>query len=140
MRVSMKLPNIRKIEKTFKEHGVLFAYLFGSQAQRQAVKGSDFDIAVYLPRSFSLKKRLKVRLTLIPLLEKLFAPSPVDVIVLNDTHSATLRYEIVTTGEIFYMKDKGAYPDFVLRSVKEYEEMEPFFREYNKMYIDQALL
>lgn len=46
----MNIPNnqIKEIKKLFRKNGVVFGYLFGSQAKGTAIKSSNFDFAVML--------------------------------------------------------------------------------------------
>jgi hypothetical protein len=48
-----------EFSKIFAKHKVVFAYLFGSQATGKALKNSDIDIAIMLPRNIDAKKKIQ---------------------------------------------------------------------------------
>lgn len=137
MKSEVKIPHYGRIKKIFEKHKVSFAYLFGSQAENRAIKSSDFDFAVYI-NSESKTKRFQNRLSLLQKLGEIL-PRPADVVVLNDTHSTTLRYSIVSEGKLIYEKNEGKRLDFELFTMNEYEEFVPFLKEYNKMYLREAI-
>lgn len=137
MEREVKIPHYGTIKKIFEKYKVSFAYLFGSRAEQRASKSSDFDFAVYI-NSKSKTKRFQNRLALLQELEEIL-PRPVDVVVLNDTHSTTLRYSIVSEGKLIYEKDEGKRLDFEIFIMNEYEEFAPFLKEYNKMYLHTSI-
>ena len=129
----MDILNHHHIEKIFAAHGVHFAYLFGSRAENRALEPSDFDVAVCLAAP-TKRERFTERLKLQADLQNFLAPRRVDVVVLNDTHSATLRHEVATKGKLIYESDASGRLDFELRALNEYEDFAPFLSAYNDMY------
>lgn len=134
----MSIPNEKQIKKIFRQCGADFAYLFGSRALKQNTRTSDFDFAVYL-NTASAGKRFKIRLELLKKLSPLFAPVPVDVVVLNDAHSVTLRYAIITEGKLIYEKNPAMRLNFEFFTMKEYEDFSPFLKAYNQVYLSTSV-
>lgn len=129
----------KRIRKILVKHDVRFAYLFGSRVlELGALSTSDYDIAVSLGRG-TPASRFDKRLHLIRDLAAPLAPHRADVVVIDDTHSATLRYSIVTEGRVLYERDSGARIDFELRTLREYEEFKPFLKSFNRRYIQSAV-
>ncbi len=129
----MDILNHQDIKKIFAAYGVRFAYLFGSRAENRALERSDFDVAVCFGAP-TKGERLTGRLKLQAELQNFLAPRRVDVVVLNDTHSATLRHEVATKGKLIYEQDASGRLDFELRALNEYEDFAPFLSAYNDMY------
>ena len=129
------IPHELKVKKIFARYGVRFAYLFGSRATGKGkIAGSDYDIAVFFGAR-TPSTRFDMRLKLMDELQGIFAPARVDLIVLDDTRSATLRYEVANTGQLIYEEDADARIEFEFRVTHEYEDFAPFLAAYNKMYI-----
>lgn len=129
----------KRLQSIFARHGVRFAYLFGSRASgRGLLPSSDYDIAVSFGRG-TVTSHLRRRLQLICDLEVVSAPQRVDLIILEDTRSATLRYEIAREGKLLYERDAVGRIDFELRTLREYEEFSPFLRSFNRAYIKSAI-
>ncbi len=82
---------------------VKLAYLFGSQANGTAGPISDYDFAVYLKEKNS-RKRFDIRLKLMSQLSLLLKTDGVDVIVINDTESPDLKYNIIKEGKLILEK------------------------------------
>ena len=123
-----------KLKKLFARYGVQFAYLFGSRATGKGkIAGSDYDFAVSFEAS-TPRVRFKMRLKLMEELHEFLAPARVDLVVLDDTHSATLRFEVAITGRLMYEKNTDSRIDFEFRAMHEYEDFAPFLHAYNKAY------
>jgi len=129
----MDIQHYKQVQKFLAEHGARFAYVFGSRAENRAIESSDLDVAVSFDLS-SPKKRFDERLRLQRDLQEIFAPHRVDLVVLNDIRSATLRYEIANKGKLIYEKDSSSRLDFELQALNEYEDFAPFLSDYNKAY------
>lgn len=129
------MPYVAHIKKPFAKYGVKFAYLFGSRATGEdTIAASDYDFAVFFGVGTS-QSRFAIRLRLTEALQEIFAPARVDLVVLDDTRSTTLRYEVANTGRLIYEKDAGSRIDFEFRAMREYEDFAPFLEAYNKMYM-----
>ncbi|MBI3244220.1 MAG: nucleotidyltransferase domain-containing protein [Chloroflexi bacterium] len=115
-----------ELKKIFVKHGVVLAYLFGSQAEGLARPSSDVDIAVLLPADFPRVKYFSARLALINDLTQTLRRNDVDVIILNEA-TALLAREIVRHGKILY-EDEATRPaiDFAVRAISYYLDTEHF--------------
>ena len=102
-----------------REHGVRFAYLFGSRADGNADEQSDIDIACYLEggdptdrfRRASAAQRALQR----------DAPVGVDVVVLNDA-TPVLRFEATRPSRVLFCDDEEFRLALELRWFREYED------------------
>lgn len=121
------VPILKKVLR--KEKRVLFGYLFGSQASRNAISKSDVDVAVYLDENHS-KDFFDERLRLIARLSR-GLKKDADVVVLN-TASPFLRYVVLKEGEVVFEKDKGRRIDYELKSMNEYFDFKPVRQMYHK--------
>lgn len=96
--------NYNNYKKIFKKYPqVKLAYLFGSQANGTAGLLSDYDFAVYLNEKDS-GKRFDIRLKLMSQLSLLLKTDAVDVVVINDTESPDLKYDIIKEGKLLLEK------------------------------------
>lgn len=126
---------VKQLKKIFRKYGIKFVYFFGSRANgHEIVVASDYDFAVFsgtgTPRS-----RFAKRLKLLHEVQQLFAPKKVDIIMLDDLHSATIRYEVVTTGQVIFDTYNSERIDFEFRALHEYDDFLPFLKAYNEVYI-----
>ena len=114
------IPQELKIKKLFAQYGAQFAYLFGSRATGKGkISASDYDIAVFFGTG-TPQSRFATRLRLMGELQDLLSPARVDLVVVDDTRSATLRYEIVNTGYLIYEKEAGSHIEFEFNVMREY--------------------
>ncbi len=91
-------------KKIFTKHPqVKLAYLFGSRANGTAGPMSDYDFAVYLDEKDSAK-RFDIRLNLMSQLSLLLKINDVDVVIINDTESPDLKYDIIKEGKLILEK------------------------------------
>ncbi|HKZ69619.1 MAG TPA: nucleotidyltransferase domain-containing protein [Anaerolineales bacterium] len=123
-----------ELKGTFVKHGVVLAYLFGSQAEGTARPSSDVDIAVLLPDGTPRSKYFDTRLDLINDLADVFGRDDVDVVVLNEV-PALLAREAVRAGKILY-EDEVTRPavEFVVRTMSYYADTE-HFRKLAQTYL-----
>jgi len=92
--------HLDELKEIFVKHGVVLAYLFGSQAEGTARLSSDVDVAVLLPPGASRDRQFDVRLSMTNELMGVFHKD-VDVAVLNYI-GALLAYEVVQHGILLY--------------------------------------
>lgn len=129
---------LQKIQTLFREHSVVSAYLFGSQARGEAGETSDFDIAVLLPKIFSKQKRFKIRLDLMRECSRILR-CDADIVALNDISSLFFKYVIFKEGQMIYQSKEDIAADFENRVFSEYFDFEPFLNLYNRQYVKHNL-
>lgn len=119
--------HLDELKGIFVRHGVVLAYLFGSQAEGVARASSDVDIAVLLPPDTPRAKYFDVRLSLTNALMDVFHRD-VDVAVLNQV-AALLAYEVARHGVSLY-EDESTRPalDFVVAATLYYADTAHFRR------------
>ena len=83
---------------------VKLVYFFGSKALGKDGPLSDYDFAVYLDGR-NKKKRFDLRLNLMGKLSRQLKTDAVDVVVLNDTESPELKYNIIKEGKLIYEEE-----------------------------------
>jgi predicted nucleotidyltransferase len=127
-----------ELKSIFIRHGVLLAYLFGSQAEGRVTPQSDIDLAVLLPRSLSVEQRFRTQLALIGDCLQLFHRNDVDVVILNEANPV-LAYEVIRNGKILY-EDPETMPavDFAVYTLSRYADTAPF-RELQNQYLFERL-
>ncbi|NTU43853.1 MAG: nucleotidyltransferase domain-containing protein [Nitrospirales bacterium] len=96
----------------FAEKEVALAYIFGSLAKG---KGNDVDLAILYAGDFpAMREELQERL----------ATWRLDIINL-ETASASLAFEIISTGRLLYRADAEAENSFEMRVIKQYQDRKP---------------
>ncbi len=129
----------RKMEELFEKRKVIFAYLFGSQANGTAIESSDVDIAVMFDDGVDEDERFESRLKLMTELSPIFKGKKVEVVSLNDTRDILFKFSIVQPGKIIFKKDYDALLDFDLKTTNEYYDFKPFLKMYNETYAEREL-
>lgn len=129
----------RKMEELFEKRKVIFAYLFGSQANGTAIESSDVDIAVMFDDRIDEDERFENRLKLMTELSSIFKGKEVEVVSLNDVRDILFKFSIVQPGKIIFKKDYDALLDFDLKTTNEYYDFKPFLKMYNEAYAEREL-
>jgi predicted nucleotidyltransferase len=126
------------LKTIFIRHGVLLAYLFGSQAEGRITPQSDIDLAVLLPRSLTAEQRFRTQVALIGDCIQLFHRNDVDVIILNEANPV-LAFEVVRNGKVLY-EDPKTKPavDFAVYTLSRYADTAPL-RELQDQYLFERL-
>lgn len=93
--------HLDKLNEIFVRHGVVLAYLFGSQAEGRVTPLSDVDLAVLFPNPVAPQERFRRQLDLIGDCGHLFGRNDVDVVVLNEA-PPLLAFEVVSKGKQLY--------------------------------------
>ena len=94
-----------KGEKVFRRFPIALVYLFGSQAQGKARKGSDVDLAVLFADSVPEGQYFDWALKLAAEISDLLNSDNFDLIILNkDKASPVLKFEAVYRGVLVYSK------------------------------------
>ena len=125
---------LAQLKTIFVKHGVVLAYLFGSQAEGRARPASDVDIAVLLPHNMMPLKTFDKQFKLIAELEDALGVREVDVVILNAA-PPLLAFEVVKHGKVLY-EDPMTRPavDFAVYALSRYADTIPF-RQLQHRYL-----
>lgn len=122
----------------FKKYpNIVFAYLFGSMANEKTHADSDVDIAVLLDikEGFDINSSLNLRLDLMNELEKYFQKKA-EVIILN-TASILLKYEVVTGGKPIYSINEDKRFEFESLTRRLYFDFKYLLSLHTKSFLNQ---
>lgn len=119
------------LNAVFQKHGVILAYLYGSQARGAAGPLSDVDVAVLFAREVAAASRFKAILGLHTELARVFERDDVNVFDLEKGAPA-LNNNVRVQGKLLYCSDDKTRLDFLLRTLQEYEDTKPLRREQNR--------
>ena len=130
--------HLAELKEMLVKHGVVLAYLFGSQAEGRARPSSDVDIAVLLPYDTPRSKFFDARLSLTNELMDLLHKNEVDVVVLNEA-TPLLAYQVLKNGKVLY-EDSRTRPrvGFIVRVMKQYMDTE-HFRQLSLKYLNVSM-
>lgn len=134
----MKSVKQKILKPIFLRHGVQLAYFFGSRATgSNSTTASDYDFAVFFGTG-TAQSRFAQRLQILHDIQQILTPKQVDLIVLDDLCSATLRYEVVATGKLIFEARNARRIDFEFKTLHDYEDFFPFLKAYNKVYMTRV--
>ena len=130
--------HLEQLRQLFSTHGVVLAYLFGSQAEGKAGPLSDVDIAVLLEPQVDRERWFQVQLDLMGELTSLFHRNDVDVVILNEA-TPLLAYQVVRYGQII-CEDNDSQPavDFATYTISRYADTAPL-RRLKRRYLEEWL-
>ncbi len=130
--------NLATLSEVFIKHGVILAYLFGSQAEGRARSSSDVDIAVLLPWDTPRGRYAEARLSLVDDLMAALQTGKVDLVLLNEA-PPLLMHQVAKHGRILY-EDPDTRPaiDFVVRAAARYFDAAPT-RHLARAYLEEWL-
>jgi predicted nucleotidyltransferase len=128
---------LEQLRQIFTDHGVVLAYLFGSQAEGKAGPLSDVDIAVLLGPQVTREQWFQVQLDLMGALMSLFHRDDVDVAILNQA-TPVLAHEVVQSGQILYEARPGIRVEFELATLRRYVDTEPLRRLQNRRLLERV--
>lgn len=115
--MGMQESRVQKLQMFFAgEENVRLAFLIGSFAAGTARPDSDVDVAVLFGRVPDYMDVLGLRDRLSALVER-----EADLVVLNDA-GPVIRMQVLKTG-IRLRAEKGAYEEFFVRTVNEYDDL-----------------
>ncbi len=117
----------RSLEQLFSDHGVVLAYLFGSEAEDRAGPLSDLDIAVLLDPEVRREKWSDVQLNLMNELMDLFDRNEVDLVVLNRA-TPVIAQQVAQHGQVLFEAHPGARVEFQVTALRRYVDTEPLRR------------
>jgi len=127
-------PQLRRL---FADHGVVLAYLFGSQAEGKAGPLSDVDVAVLLGPQVEREHWFQTQLDLIGELMDLFHRNDVDVVILNEA-TPVVAHEVVQFGQALYEAEPGTRVDFEVATLRRYVDTEPLRRLQDRRLLERA--
>lgn len=129
------LENMIKELKGFlqQEEGVLFCYLFGSQATGTSISKSDIDIGLFFDKH-QVDDFFEKRLELIGEISKLLKKDT-DIVVLN-TASSFLKYVVLKEGKIIFERSQDKRVDFELKTLNDYFDFKPVLEKYNQRVLN----
>ncbi len=111
-----------KLRDFFAMQDIKLAFLIGSYAKGTARPDSDVDVAVLFGRSFDVKQVLDLK-------EQLTELVGVDVdLVVLDSVGSVMKMQVLKTGILLHAK-KGAYEQFFVSTVNEYDDFKYYRRE-----------
>lgn len=125
------------LDSVFARHGVVLAYLYGSQARGDAGPLSDVDMAVLFARELTDEERFRHLLDLHGELAEVFGRDDVNVLDL-DKGTPLLNNNVRLQGKLLYCTDENARFDFLLWTLQQYEDTKPLRREQN-LYLGKRI-
>ncbi len=123
------------LNETFERHGVVLAYLYGSQARGDIGPLSDVDIAVAFNPDMSKGERFNHLLRLTGELGSVFRRNDVYTVDLAEA-PALLRHRVYYDGRLLYCADKATRVCFETQAIRDYVDTEPL-RKIKRRYILQ---
>ncbi|MBI4652886.1 nucleotidyltransferase domain-containing protein [Candidatus Kuenenbacteria bacterium] len=124
--------NNKKLEQIFKKHKIVFAYLFGSQANKKTGPLSDIDIAIYFNKKLNKSDRFDEKHKLMADLSDLFQKENIDLVSLNDAYPL-LAHRILKNGQSLYCYNIKKQKEYEDKAIGEYLDWEPSLREQTKL-------
>ena len=119
--------------------GVVFAYLFGSEAEGRSHRESDVDVGVLLERSRfpTSTLRFEQRLLMLSRLSAGLDGRALDLVVMNDAPPLLARH-IVTRGRRIFCADPEADHAFVRDAQLRAADLEPFLRRMRHIKLERV--
>ncbi len=120
-----------------RQQDIVFAYLFGSVARKQATDLSDVDIAVFLKPEVEVKEEQRVerQLTLAKELENITGRE-IQVTLLNQA-PPLLAYMVIRDGILLYQSDNARRVEFEVHTMKIYFDFQPRLDFYHEQRINK---
>ena len=118
---------------------VRLAWLHGSRARGTARRESDIDVAVLLDDEHTANPSA-VKDAIWRLAGALGRGVPsdrLDLVLLNDA-PALLRHRVIRDGILLFARSEAERVRFVLRTIREYQDLEPRLREHTRRYVTRA--
>jgi predicted nucleotidyltransferase len=135
MNIDEYLPALRE---AFIHHGVVLAYLFGSQAEGTARPSSDIDLAALLRPGTPRERFFDVRLSLMNAVMDVLHTDKVDLVILNEA-TPLLMHQVVKFGRVLY-EDPVTRPaiDFYVYALSRYSDAE-HYRQLAHQYLREGI-
>lgn len=122
-------------DEVFERHGVVLAYLYGSQARGDAGPLSDVDVAVLFGPNVPERERFNRVLHLIGELGSVFHRNDVYVVDLAEA-PPLLRHRVYYYGRLLYCADDAERVHFETTALRDYVDTEPL-RKIKRKYVLQ---
>jgi len=120
-----------KISKVLKRHkNIIFAYIFGSFARKEARADSDIDIAIFLKNPDIIDKNPMFEIELALEIEKVLN-RPVDVRILNNK-PLIFTDQVLRYGKILFSRNNKERINFETKMLDLYLDFKYLMEEYNK--------
>lgn len=113
----------------FENYGVVFAYLFGSQARGVSGPLSDIDVALYLGETVAREQWFDLRLKVLGELSDLLKTDALDLVVLNEA-PPLLAHRILKEGRLLFCADLRVRLEFEANAVLKYLDWKPYLEKY----------
>lgn len=113
-----------------RERNILFAYIFGSYARKEARKGSDIDIAIFLRNPSVIEKDPKFEVRLALKIEKVLR-KPIDVRILNDK-PLTFINQVLKHGKLLFSRNEKERINFEVKMFDLYLDLSYLMKEYDE--------
>jgi predicted nucleotidyltransferase len=127
------------LNETFESHGVILAYLYGSQARGEAGPLSDVDVAVLFSPNVPERERFSRVLHLIGELGSVFHRNDVYVVDLAEA-SPLLRHRVYYYGRLLYCADDAERVRFETKALRDYVDTGPLRRIQHKYVLQHFRL
>ena len=125
-----------KISLLAAQYNLALVILFGSHSREESTPMSDTDIAVLIDtnaRDISYKLELAMLLDF----QKVVNNGEVDLVLLNKA-TPFLKYQVAMEGKLLFEKQNDLYVEFMIKAMKEYEDVRHFEKYYNEI-LDEFL-
>ena len=118
----------KEVKDILGQEDVLVAYLYGSRAVGRAHEDSDYDIGIVVEdrEEFDIRRVSGMAERVEEVLD-----AEVDLRVLNDRDSRFL-FNVLKEGRPILVEDEDFRQRFEVGVMKEYMDMKPFLREYDR--------
>ncbi len=124
-------PHQQALDKAFERHGVVLAYLYGSQARGDAGPLSDVDVAVLFGPNVPERERFNRVLHLIGEFGSVFHRNDVYVVDLAEA-PPLLRHRVYYYGRLLYCADDAERVRFETKALRDYVDTKPLRRIQHK--------
>jgi len=120
-----------KLNKFCKEHEIVLAFLFGSEARGTSHQESDIDIGILFDKKVDSKKYLELEGKLIGFFSDIYSQKEINIVNLNIA-SPLLKQTVVLEGKSLYARNKINQIFFQIQTLKEYEDYLHLSNIYNQ--------
>ena len=127
----MKRETKEQLARVLKEQGVVFAYLFGSQAKGTAGPLSDIDIAVYFDRRVPAAEHFDLRLGVLGKITDFCKTDRVDLVVLNEA-PPLLAHRILKEGLLIFSDNDKTRLEYEVKAILKYLDWKPYLDTYTQ--------